>query len=64
MKKKMNTYCKVFPMILLDRVLVTRLTEDVADAAAAEATLVASFIDISYQFYSASLNIYIYLIFI
>ena len=36
------------PMILLVRVLVTFFTDELADAAASEATFVASFIDISH----------------
>jgi hypothetical protein len=39
------TYCKVLAKILFDKDLVIFLTEDVDDAAVADATFVASFID-------------------
>ena len=46
-----KNYCKVLAKMLFDKDLVIFLTDEVADAAVADATLVASFIDISHYLY-------------
>lgn len=42
-------YCKVFPIMLFVKVLVTHLRDELVDTAAAAACCVASIMDMSYR---------------